>query len=184
MISDPEYRSLVDKHGNRKNSGEMSVLTEEQHQNQKKWARQAMLEIERKTRMESHNLGGMINSVMMKLMLIEMGVAEVYSPPRVVAMAKRLGLQVGWSLDLTTKDEQGRARDFNKVEMRNHAIRKFLKDKPKLFIGSPICTPFSQMNNLNYPKIKPEEVQQRLEYCRRHLEFCMRLYEIQWMEGR
>ena len=184
MVNDPEYSSLVDKHGSMKTDGEMSLITEEQHRCQKKWARQTVLEMECRNKNESYNLGGLINSVIMRLMLTEMDVAEVYSPPRVAAMAKRMGLQAGWSLDLTTRDEQGRASDFNKVEMRNHAIRKILKDKPKLFIGSPICTPFSQMNNINYSKLKPEEVQQRMEYGRKHLEFCMRPYEIQWSEGR
>ena len=32
--------------------------------------------------------------------------------------------------------------------------------------------------------MSPTEVQQRLAYGRRHLEFCMKLYELQWREGR
>ena len=67
-------------------------------------------------------------------------------------------MRAGWSLDLTTKDENGRSWDFNKFEMRNAAVREVLKDRPTLRIGSPICTPFSVMNNINYTFMSPEEV--------------------------
>ena len=77
-----------------------------------------------------------------------------------MAMAKKMGLRAGWSLDLTTTDENGNAWDFNKVAMRNKAARKLIEDKPRLLIGSPICTPFSQMNNINYSRMTREEVEQ------------------------
>ena len=75
---------------------------------------------------------------MMHMMIAAMDVAEFYSPPRVATMASRMGLRVGWSLDLTTKDTDGRAWDFNVPEMRNRAARLVLKDKPMLLIGSPM----------------------------------------------
>ena len=40
----------------------------------------------------------------MKKLLMNIAIAEVYSPPRVVAMARTMGLKVGWRLDLRTKD--------------------------------------------------------------------------------
>jgi hypothetical protein len=40
-------------------------------------------------------------------------VAEVFSPPRVVKMPHELGLKGGWSLDITTCDEQGIPWDFS-----------------------------------------------------------------------
>ena len=45
-------------------------------------------------------------------------VCEVYSPPRVAPLAAEAGLTVGWSLDLTTTDEKGKAWDFDKAESR------------------------------------------------------------------
>ena len=51
-------------------------------------------------------------------------------------------------------------------------------------MDSPMCTAFSTMNNLNYPKMCPEEVQKRMEYGRRHLECCAKLYAMQWRAGR
>ena len=40
------------------------------------------------------------------------------------------------------------------------------------------------MNNINYAKMFKEEVQQRLQYGRTHLDFRLQLYEVQWREGR
>ena len=68
--------------------------------------------------------------------------------------------------------------------MRNNAVRLLLEDKPRLLIGSPMCGPFSTMNQINYARMTKEEKQQKLEHGRKHFEFCMKLYEIQWREGR
>ena len=125
-----------------------------------------------------------LNNVMRNILLEQMDVAEVYSQLRVAEMAKSMGLRVGWSLDLTTCDEKGRPWDVNDVNMRNVAVRKVLQDKPRLLIGSPMCGPFSAMNNLSYIKMTPEEKEHKLAYGRKHLEFCVTLYEIQWKEGR
>ena len=110
----------------------------------------------------------------------EIDVAETYGPPRVVTMAEQMGLRANWNLDLTARDENGDAWDCNKASMRNKAARKLIQDKPRLLIGSPICTPFNQMNNINHPKMpKEEDVEQRLDHGRMHLEFCAKLYDIQ-----
>ena len=55
--------------------------------------------------------------------------------------------------DLHTEDEDGRAWDPNYLEMRNRAMRKVLQDKFQLFIESPMCTAYSIMNNINYPRM-------------------------------
>ena len=68
--------------------------------------------------------------------------------------------------------------------MRDKAVRKELADKPVLLIGSPMCTPFSSMNNINYARMPPEEVKQRIEHGKKHFKFCMSLYEIQWKAKR
>ena len=117
-------------------------------------------------------------------MFERMEVAEVYRPPRIVEMARKTGLRAGWILDLTTYDEHGRPWDFNCKDMRNAAIRKVMQDKPILSIGSPMCVPFSNMNNINYSRMSTEEKNQRPNYGRQHLELCMKFYELQWREGR
>ena len=74
--------------------------------------------------------------------------------------------------------------DFNNPTMRNRATKKFLNDKPVVLIGSPMCTEYSALNRINHCRLAPEEVEQRLAYARKHLEFCIKLYEVQWRNGR
>ena len=106
-------------------------------------------------------------------------VAEVYSPERVVKMAKEFGLKAGFSLDLTNTDGEGTPWDFSKVERRNAAIRKVIEEKPLFVIGSPMCDQWSIMQNANKHKWSQEERTQRLEAARIHLEFMCEVYKIQ-----
>ena len=68
--------------------------------------------------------------------------------------------------------------------MRNKAATRLLTDKPFVLIGSPMCTAYSAMNRINYSKMPAEEVQARLAYARKHLDFCAKLYDMQWQAGR
>ena len=56
-------------------------------------------------------------------------VSEVYAPPRVTAMAEKVGLGRGWALDLTVADEDGLARDFSTQAKRAKAVKKVREDK-------------------------------------------------------
>ena len=46
-----------------------------------------------------------------------------------------------------------------------------------------MCGQFNVMNNINYPKMTKEEKEQEINYGRTHLDFCMKLYEIQWRDA-
>ena len=129
-------------------------------------------------------MGTQLNKIMLSTVINNMQVVEVYSPPRVVKMANEMWLRGGWSLDLTTRDEDGLPWDFNDAKMRNRAIRKILHGKPLIFIGSLMCTEYSAMNMINHSRMPVEEVVARPAYARRHLELCIKLYEIQWKSGR
>ena len=83
----------------------------------------------------------------------DMDVAEVYSPERVITMAKKMGLNVAWALDLTTTDENGQYWNFDCVNMRNKATRLLLNDKPLFLIGSPMCIEFTQWMHINHPRM-------------------------------
>ena len=74
-------------------------------------------------------------------------VSEVYSPPRMATAAKRAGLQPGWSLDLTTFDDDGTPWDLSKPEKQNKARHMVLTDQPALLIACPLCSPFSTLQN-------------------------------------
>ena len=184
MKSDPQYRSLMEKHGHVSNEQSVEMVTDVQREEMLGHIRKAIYYINQsKERIRSPIEHG-LDKAMMELLIANIEVAEVYSPPRVVTMAKTMGLKAGWSLDLTTKEVDGRQWNFNEVEMRNRAIRKVLEDQPMFLIGSPMCTAFSVMNRINYAKMAPEEVKARVEYGRTHLEFCAKLYALQWKAGR
>ena len=56
-------------------------------------------------------------------------ISEVYSPPRIAKLASELGMQGGFSLDLTNPDELGYVWDFSKQECRQRARRKQKEEK-------------------------------------------------------
>ena len=47
-----------------------------------------------------------------------------------------------------------------------------------------MCGPFSSMNNINYSGMTTEEKERQINYGREHLDFCMKLYFIQWRDRR
>ena len=129
-------------------------------------------------------LGNQLNKTMLGMVVKQMQASEVYSPPRVVEMANRMGLRGGWSLDLTTHDEKGQPWDFNSSTMRNKAVRNLRIDKPLVLIGSLMCTEYSAINRINHCKLSKGEVDIRMAHARKHLEFGIKFYEVQWRIGR
>ena len=95
----------------------MEFISEYQKLETLKQARQAIMVVE--ARLRHDILGKQMEMEMMKTLFNMMDVAEVYSFPRVAAMAKRLGFRDGWSFDLTTCDTDGREWDFNVSEMKS-----------------------------------------------------------------
>ncbi len=75
-------------------------------------------------------------------------ITEIYSPERVVKVAKAMGLRGGLSFDLTN------GWNFNVEEDCEEAWRYITTQKPLLVIGSPMCTMFSALQNLR--KKSPE----------------------------
>ena len=125
-----------------------------------------------------------LNMQMLQTVAQGMDVAEIYSPPRIAKRAEAWGLRGGWSLDLTEKDHDGKAWDLSKKEMRRRAVQKINKDKPLLIIGSPMCTDWSSMMNLNWGKMTEEQKEKRMTSARSHLRFCVKIYKHQVKENR
>ena len=73
----------------------------------------------------------------------QVDVAEVYSPPRVTSMAKKMGMHAGSAMDLRT------GFDFTRKEDRDEARKKIKEEKPRLLVGSPECTMFSTLQQLS-----------------------------------
>ena len=84
---------------------------------------------------------------------------------------------------MTTVDQDGNQWNFDIKEMRTKAEKLLDEQRPTLLIGSPMCTPFSNLQNLNKGKRDPEIVTREKEAGRRHLEWCVHLYRKQIARG-
>ena len=116
--------------------------------------------------------------------VIQKHVTEVYSPPRITALAREYGLNPGDAMDLTTMDEDGNPWNFDDLDQRQRAKEKIRNDKPSLLIGSPMCTAFSLIQNLNKERIGPKRWNEVYQYGLKHLLFMIELYGIQLNVGR
>ena len=113
-------------------------------------------------------------------------VSEVYSAPRVTDTARRhprLGILPGTAFDLTVNDENGQPWNFSIPAQRRRAEEKIDREQPILLIGSPSCTPFSNIQNLNKDKRDPKEIEKELIEGRLHLAWCCHLYKKQAARG-
>ena len=124
-----------------------------------------------------------IDRRIMASVILGVDITEVFSPERVAEVAKRYGLVAGSSFDLTN------GWDFNVKEHREECWRRIKKECPYLLIGSPPCTYFSMLQELNIAVHghKPEWMAKFQEEKRKaigHIEFCVELYKYQLAHGR
>ena len=90
--------------------------------------------------------------------IVRNNVSEIYSRPRVTAYATSLGLSPVFALDLAVVDpDDGKPWDFDVPAKCNKALERIRAEKPKLLIGSPMCTAFSLLQNLSKNKGNREE---------------------------
>ena len=113
--------------------------------------------------------------VVQEILKMSVDIAEMYSPPRVTEEARNFGLNAGEAMDLTT------GWDFSQEEHKERALKYIRENQPKLIIGSPMCTMFSQLQRLSGWS---EEKQRRWREDRRHLKFMAQVYRIQMTQGR
>ena len=86
-------------------------------------------------------------------------------------------------MDQLTKDQDGRAWDFDDPEMRERARCLVSKGSTLLVIGSPMCTYFSNIVNIAKLRMKAGEFERRYVHAIRHLEFMCDLFDIQLRAG-
>ena len=110
-------------------------------------------------------------------------ITEVFSPLRVVTQGEKLGLRSGSSMDLLT------GWNFELKADRERAIRKIEEEEPMLVIGSPPCTYFSTLQELN--KFNQRYNEEWLARCNdnltkatNHIKCCITLYRMQMDKGR
>ena len=111
-------------------------------------------------------------------------VSEVWSPPRVTALAPEYGRLPGSAYDIETNDELGQPWDFDKVKQRNKCMRQILKQKPAFLVGSPMCTAFSILQGLNRAKMDLIKWEAMWNKGVRHIQFAIKLYRINSEAGR
>ena len=110
-------------------------------------------------------------------------ITEVYLPERAAKAAKRYGLFAGSSMDIT------RGFDFTKESGRQLAWRRVKEEAPFVLIGSPPCTYFCMLQELNIAtnKHKPgwmENFEAEREKAKQHVTFCCSLYRYQIDQGK
>ena len=115
--------------------------------------------------------------------VLSVDVMEMYSPERVAKLCKQYGLRAGCSLDLTN------GFDFDLLADRQRAWEILERDRPLLVIGSPPCTYFSMLQELNkhLHKGDPAWLQRfdnNLQKAKRHVRFCCEMYEYQIANGK
>ena len=110
--------------------------------------------------------------------------SEIYSPPRVAEMARKLGMAQGFSLDLTCPTAGGYRWDFWRRDCRRRALELVRAMKPYMLMLSPECRIWSQLQNCCATTV---ETQERLARWRRkaeiHLKFCSMLCWEQMRNG-
>ncbi len=74
--------------------------------------------------------------------------------------------------------------DFDVPAKRDKALRKIQQEKPKLLIGSPMCTACSLLQNLSKDKGNIDQKKQLLTRAIKHVHFCITLYWEQLKNGR
>ena len=75
--------------------------------------------------------------------ILGVDITEVYSPERVARVAKKFGIVSGSSMDLTN------GWDFEREDHKRLAWKRVRGEAPYLPIGSPPCTCFSVLQELN-----------------------------------
>lgn len=97
---------------------------------------------------------------------------------------ERKGLLSGVAFDLTTCDEDGSPWDFRLPQPRQKAAAKIQEMRPELLVGSPMCRPFSNLQNFNRKTPEAEAaLREKEEEGEQHLEFCAEQYEAQMDRG-
>ena len=169
MKEDLEYRSLIHRYERHNQDNSLEMVTEGEVEETRGHARKAIHTIQQKMTRRHDDVSDQLDITMMKMFIGKIEMVEVYSPPRVTEVVRKMGIKVDWSFDITNHDSDGKMWKFNKVEMRNGAVHRIIKDEPLLTIGNPMCTAFRVMNNLYYAKMSKEEVDNRMAYGREHL---------------
>jgi hypothetical protein len=123
-----------------------------------------------------NEIGGVIDDCQIEV--YPTAVSELYSPPRVTAKARSLGLRPGLAIDLDT------GWDLSILEQQREAERRIEDEDPELLMMSPECKRFSQLQALNDKRRDPNVIDDEFRRARRHLRFCRRMARQRYDKGK
>ena len=110
-------------------------------------------------------------------------VCGIFSPERYAAVCKGAGLVPGESMDIKS------GYNFDLFADRNKCWESIIRDEPLLVTGSPPCTMFSRIQELNKHMYRDDDVwmqkfQLGMEQAKRYIRCCIQVYEHQRKYGR
>ena len=97
-------------------------------------------------------------------------------------MAEAAGLKPGRALDLIVNQGNGQPWDLWVPKDQVAAFKKQEEEAPHFLIA--LCAAFSSLQHLNYRNMTPKELQENLRAAVDHLDFPMKMCEIQAKSGR
>ena len=77
------------------------------------------------------------------------GVAEVFSPPRVITAARKCKVSGLWAIDRLTERAPGEPWDLSRKSHQMEVKALLEKTKPGLLVGSPPCSWLSMVMQIN-----------------------------------
>ena len=106
--------------------------------------------------------------------ILGVDITEIYSPERVVKVANAMGFRGGLSFDLTN------GWNFNVEEDCEEAWQYITTKKPRLVIGSPMCTMFSALQNMRKKNPAGDaRYEYNLKNAMEHIRSCVKIYQHQ-----
>ena len=92
MLDDPRYRGLMERHGFAGGEQSIELVTESRREETSGHIRKATQHVNYMMEKKPSKLEDKLDKTMRELLIANVQVAEVYSPPRVTRMAEQLGL--------------------------------------------------------------------------------------------
>lgn len=108
----------------------------------------------------------------------QVDVSEVYSPPRLVKVAPSMGLKPGKSYDLKCGFDLRHEKDVKAM------WKSLCEESPEVILACPPCTPFSLLQELNFPKMSVPKVTGMILEGLHHLRIAAAVCKWQYRHGR
>ena len=116
--------------------------------------------------------------------LKKVDVGEIFTPPRFTSWCSQFRLKPGMCVDLCTRRPDGHHWDLSRTEdaLWLEEIQEW--EKPFSLTGSPPCSQFSRINQLNRGRVSKEVWEWRQAQARRLLHVAIKAYWRQVHSGR